>query len=62
MANCPKCESPVGKMLLEPGPLGDKFAGPFISGFIVVCPKCRSAVGVLPDASEIAVARLTNMP
>jgi hypothetical protein len=52
--NCPKCERVIGNVVLEHGPLGNQFSGPMISGFVAICPHCRTILGVVPDPDAIA--------
>jgi hypothetical protein len=47
IAKCPKCDRPT-TIELERSPAG----GP--SGFIAVCAKCRTILGVMPDLNDIA--------
>jgi hypothetical protein len=47
IAKCPKCDRPT-TIELERGPVG----GP--SGFVAVCSKCRTILGVMPDLNDIA--------
>jgi hypothetical protein len=58
LGKCPSC----GQMVmpnLRSGPIGDQLAGPLVSGFIAVCPRCQTILGVLPDPSDIA-AKVVN--
>ena len=60
-AKCPSCGKAIHRVILEPGPLGDQFTGPLVSGYMVVCPDCRAALGAVPDLDAIAdkvVARI----
>jgi phage FluMu protein Com len=51
---CPKCEQVIGNVLLEPGPLGNRFSGPMLAGFVALCPHCKTVLGVTADPDAIA--------
>jgi hypothetical protein len=55
IAKCPKCERPT-TIELERGTSG----GPLALGFVAVCSKCRTILGVLPDLNDIA-ATIANV-
>jgi hypothetical protein len=59
---CPNCGLVI-KPALERGPIGNKAAGPLISGYIAVCPTsgCNIILGVLPDPDAIVEAVVSKL-
>ena len=59
---CPKCGRQVTPAL-ERGALGNPIQGPWLSGYIAVCPTagCNVILGVLPDPDAIVEAVVNKM-
>jgi hypothetical protein len=65
---CPKCESVISVNLehgpsvnLEHGPIGNQTSGPLLGGYVALCSRCRTILGVLPDPDEIAAAVVRHL-
>jgi phage FluMu protein Com len=52
-AKCPKCEQIITNVDLELGPVGNSVTGPLASGYVAICPRCRTVLGVMPDLDSI---------
>ena len=46
---CPKCEKPVDHADFQPIPVGDRSFGPLHRGVSIVCPACKTVLGVSID-------------
>jgi hypothetical protein len=51
---CPKCEQVITSVHLERGPVGNTVSGPLVAGYVAICPRCRTVLGVMPDPDSIA--------
>lgn len=49
---CPECKETVA-VDLRHGPIGGHVSGPMVTGFIAVCPRCETILGVLPGIDDI---------
>jgi len=52
---CPKCEQSI-TVELRPGPIGNPDTTRLVleSGFIAVCPRCKTILGVISNSDNIA--------
>lgn len=50
---CPKCEQIITNVNLEHGPIGNAVTGPLVPGYVAICPRCRTVLGVMPDPASI---------
>ena len=55
-ARCPSCGSAIANVDLVGPHIGNSVFGPFMSGYLAVCPltTCRAVLGVIPDPHAIA--------
>jgi hypothetical protein len=51
---CPKCEQTIPSVELVGPTVGNQVIGPLLSGYVAVCPHCRSVLGVVVDPSDTA--------
>ena len=50
---CPKCEQTIPRVELVGPTVGNEVVGPSLNGYVAVCPRCRSVLGVTVDPSAI---------
>lgn len=57
---CPGCQEMIAPDLRR-GPIGNQGFGPLVVGFIAVCPRCQTILGVLSDPDNIAAMVMTKL-
>jgi phage FluMu protein Com len=50
---CPKCEKVPQKTEIESIVIGDQMLGPFHSGISILCPHCKTILGIAIDPISI---------
>ena len=51
--NCPGCEKKIDHANLESITIGDKLSGPLHRGISMICPSCKTVLGVAFDPIAI---------
>lgn len=51
---CPKCGRTIPGVDMIGPTVGNQVVGPLLDGYVAVCPRCRSILGVTVDPSAIA--------
>lgn len=51
---CPACQQRIANVDLKGPHIGNSVFGPIKRGFVAVCPRCQTILGVVPDTTAIA--------